>query len=396
MKFLRDQQLRQQHASVFGTREPLRTVEAPYRVCPLGAHIDHQLGVVTGFALDAGVRLCFTPNPAGIVRLRSLDFEGAVEFPLTQVAAAASGDWGNYARGAAAALGRQHPLRIGIDGVIGGSLPIGGLSSSAAAGLCYLAALEQANGISLPARENIRLDQSIENDFIGLFNGLLDPSVILLGREGELLSFDCRSGEHRSIAPPDTAPAFEIAVVYSGVSRSLASTAYNERVAECREAARALLARAGSLAPAALALRNVPEEMFEEFGAELPEPLRRRAAHFFGESRRVRAGVDAWQRGDLARFGQLVAESGESSIRNYECGAPPLVTLHRLLAEAPGVYGARFSGGGFRGFCIALVAPGRADSLEAHVGERYRAAHPEQAPGFSVHFCKTSSGPGAQ
>src|SRR5262245_15097928 len=98
MRFLRDGQLRELHASAFGpAREPLRTVEAPYRVCPLGAHIDHQLGVVTGFALDAGVRLWFTPNLAGIVRLRSLDFDGAVEFPLGQVGAGASGDWGNYA-----------------------------------------------------------------------------------------------------------------------------------------------------------------------------------------------------------------------------------------------------------------------------------------------------------
>ena len=32
---------------------------SPYRVCPLGAHVDHQHGLVTGFAIDKGVDLWF-------------------------------------------------------------------------------------------------------------------------------------------------------------------------------------------------------------------------------------------------------------------------------------------------------------------------------------------------
>ena len=35
---------------------------APYRVCPLGAHVDHQHGLVTGFAIDKGVDLWFNVN----------------------------------------------------------------------------------------------------------------------------------------------------------------------------------------------------------------------------------------------------------------------------------------------------------------------------------------------
>lgn len=33
---------------------------SPYRVCPLGAHVDHQHGLVTGFAIDKGVDLWWT------------------------------------------------------------------------------------------------------------------------------------------------------------------------------------------------------------------------------------------------------------------------------------------------------------------------------------------------
>jgi hypothetical protein len=35
---------------------------SPYRVCPLGAHVDHQHGLVTGFAIDKGVDLWFDIN----------------------------------------------------------------------------------------------------------------------------------------------------------------------------------------------------------------------------------------------------------------------------------------------------------------------------------------------
>ena len=96
-------------------------------------------------------------------------------------------------------------------------------------------------------------------------------------------------------------------------------------------------------------------EVFAEYGEGLPDPLRRRAAHYFGEMRRVGEGVAAWERGDLERFGALVSESGASSIENYECGTPAMVSLFETLVEQPGVFGARFSGAGFGGSCLALV-----------------------------------------
>lgn len=43
--------------------DDVRVVAAPYRVCPLGAHIDHQGGVVAGLALNCGILLGFVPTP---------------------------------------------------------------------------------------------------------------------------------------------------------------------------------------------------------------------------------------------------------------------------------------------------------------------------------------------
>ena len=77
---------------------------SPYRVCPLGAHVDHQHGLVTGFAFDKGVDLWFTPNEDGHVHLESRSFEGIVEFDVTLPTQIKEYNWGDYARGAKYAL----------------------------------------------------------------------------------------------------------------------------------------------------------------------------------------------------------------------------------------------------------------------------------------------------
>ena len=82
-------------------------------------------------------------------------------------------------------------------------------------------------------------------------------------------------------------------------------------------------------------------EQYEMHRGLLSGPPARRAAHFFSEVRRVFCGVDAWRRGDLRQFGELVSESGASSIHNYECGSPPLIDLYQRLVASDGVFGAR-------------------------------------------------------
>ena len=107
--------------------------------------------------------------------------------------------------------------------------------------------------------------------------------------------------------------------------------------------------------------------------------------------RRVEEGIGAWRAGDLVRFGELVSESGASSIHNYECASEQLTTLYEILRTTPGVYGARFSGGGFGGSCLALVDPDAEREIADTVRRGYTAAHPG-VDGFSVHFCRSSNG----
>jgi galactokinase len=366
----------------------VRVVKAPLRICPLGAHIDHQLGLVTGMTIDQSLLMAFAPTADGSVLVESEDFEPAVSFDLNHVPPYAARDWGNYIRGAVLALQQQHQLTHGLVGVVGGEMPIGGLSSSAAVTITYLLSLEAANGLDLSPKENVDLVRFTENKYVGLNNGILDQSVILFSQHNHLTFIDCETVAVDQVASPLQSGDFEILTVYSGVTRGLVGTDYNSRVAECQKAAQLLLTYTGQKPATDPRLRHVDPAIFAAEGHRLPAPLQKRAAHYFGEMQRVIDGIEAWQHADLNRLGQLVSESGESSIKYYECGSPQLITLYEILRDIPGVYGARFSGAGFRGNCIALIDPAARETIAEAIHRHYPVEHPAEADIYSIHFCQ--------
>jgi len=371
----------------------ISAVRAPLRACPLGAHVDHQGGEVTGLALDHGVDLLFKPRDTPIVTLESVGFSGVIEIDLRRVGER-QGDWGDYLWAVAAEMGEVFDLHWGFDGVMQGDLVGMGVSSSAAVMVAYCLALAEVNQIEMSRPEIARLIQRAENRYIGVASGLLDQSVILFAEVESLTHIDCRDFGVSQIAAAETLPDFRVLVAFSGMARQLSNTGYNDRVGECREAAATLLRRAGAEPGPDPVLSDVALEFFEQEGRRLPENLRRRAAHYFGEIARVHDGVKAWRRGDLGAFGALVTASGESSIVNYQCGTPPLVVLFEALRDAPGVFGTRFSGAGFGGSCVALVEAGAADDIIERVARTYRGAFPDLAAHARSVICRPA-GPAA-
>lgn len=312
----------------------------PYRVCPLGAHVDHQHGVVTGFAIDKGVTLDFEPTQNGIIDISSRNFPGKVFFRIDDVPEREM-TWGDFVKGAVVALARKYELRCGIKGEIEGSLPIGGLSSSAAVIITYLNALSKANDINMTGIEMIRMAIWEERNFIGVNVGKLDQSCEVYCKRNSLLVLDTRDDSNEIIPIPTNMPDFEIMIVFSGLERRLAGSAYNTRVDECKAAAYALLAF-GGLEYGKYAdtyLRDVPYGIYQEYGNRLPDNWRKRAHHFYGEYQRVRDGVRAWREGDMERFGGLIFESGRSSIKYYETGSRELQALQEIMEQTQGVYG---------------------------------------------------------
>jgi galacturonokinase len=364
--------LREECASIYGRREEdVRVVHAPYRICPLGAHIDHQLGAVSAIALEHGILLAFVPSDE--VRVRSRGYPGDVSINLN-ARMVRRHDWADYARGALFALSSRS-IRTGASFLIDGHLGEAGISSSAAIGLGYLLTFSLLNDLELSAAELIELDRVIENDFLGLKNGVLDQSAIALARAESLTVIDCRSGDHRYASQPEP---FEFLAVYSGVREPLTgSSRFNDRVEECLEAGAALHALVHGERRPSIPLGTIERSDFEAHEASLPPHLARRARHFFSENARVRRGEHLWRHSDRSGFGALMLESGESSIQSYETGSTEMVRLFELLADIDGVAGARFSGAGFRGCAVALVQPGAAEHVADEVHRRYASEFPQ-------------------
>ena len=375
-------------------RAPDALAFCPYRICPLGAHIDHQFGKINGMAIDKGIHLAYSAKQNGVIELASVNFPKRAQFHVGSIPGKKVGDWADHLRGAAKMLAAKYPLRIGLCGVIEGSLPIGGLSSSAAVIIVFLSALCKLNNIRLGDWELIMMAKAAENEYVGVNCGKLDQSCEVLCRKDQLLYLDNKDDSYELIPMHAEMKPYKIAVFFSGLERSLANSQYNARQDECKAAAYALKAYAGMPYEQIrdTRLRDVPVSVYEQYGDRLPEAWRRRAEHYYTEMARAEAGAEAWRRGDLEGYGKLVFESGYSSIHNYESGSEELKTLYEIMRRTDGIYGGRFSGAGFKGCCMALIDPAYAQSIEEKVTSEYLKAYPKLEGKYSFHLCESSDG----
>ncbi len=372
------------------TEGDINFIVSPYRVCPLGAHVDHQGGPVLGMTIDAYTILAFEALSVPKVRLYSLNFPAVVEFDLNKIGPADMRDWGRYAKGAANVLGSVKHLSYGFIGVVNGSLPSAGLSSSASVGLAYLFALGKINDLDFSADEFIRLDRRLENHYLGLQNGILDQATIINGRKDHLLYINTITAEVDSFKKPIDADEFRIIVAHSGFTRDLTSSGFNTRVEECTKASKLLGEMAGI--DSVNILSDIPEDQYHSYRNALPENLRRRAGHFFSEVKCVNEGIRYWQEGDWANFGNLINESCKSSIENYESGSPPLNSLQEIFSKTEGVHGSRFSGGGYGGCVIGFVKPDFSDDDAQHIMDKYLNSFPEAKGLASIYNVNSEDG----
>ena len=370
---------------------------SPYCVCPIGAHIDHQQGPVTGLALDRGIEICFTATDNGIVDMRSNFFPTPVRINAAEPVRDPQNDWGDYLRGIIHVMQKEVRLEKGVTGVIRGSMPSGGIASSAALLCGFTAAIARANGLNLSQQQIVEISSMAERQFIGLNNGVLDQSCVSFCEKNQLLYLDTATGEHRLIpfgGQPGQQVPFKIVVFYSGVTHALVNTDYNLRVEECRAAAWMLQAyenrRLNRLNQTTL--HQVSPMTYERYGKLMPARFASRARHFFTESERVMEGIEAWEAGDIEHFGELVFESCESSILNYECGSAELKTIYLSLRGCDGVYGARFCGAGFIGSCFALIDPEKEGLIRKQVASDYLTKFPLYRDSYRSFICESHHG----
>jgi galactokinase len=320
------------------------TAFAPGRVNLIGEHTDYNGGLALPFAIAEGVRVTAELIDGDDVEVIAHDAGGERDaFALAAPGRDGAEGWRAFARGMVAELraaGHElRPARLEIRG----DVPRGaGLSSSAALEVAVALALLAVAGIAEPDRPELaRLCSTVENTWVGAQTGLLDQTASLLGREGAALRIDFTTMETRPV--PLDLGGWRLVTDDSGESHSLATGGYNERRAECEEAARRLGVAALSAA--------TPEQ-----AASLPDPLDRRVRHVLEENARVDATVAALRDGDLAEVGRLL-DASHASLRDlYDASTDQVERTVAALRER-GAAGARMVGGGFGGHVLALLPP---------------------------------------
>jgi len=357
--------------------EGIKILASPYRICPLGAHIDHQGGDVLGMTIDLHTLMAFLPSQGGEICLRSENYPEQTNFDLENIPSAFSENWSRYIQSAAYVMKREFQITKGIKGILKGMLPGGGLSSSASVLLAYLHALANVNSIRLKPWDFVRLCSEAEQGYLGLKNGILDQTSITFGKKHSLLLINTKEPDIKIIDRKLDEEKFRILIAYSGFSRELTSTNFNMRVFECKEAAAKLSQLSGL--PHVETLSNISKEIFENFGSKLDLKLQKRAKHFFSEIHRVKKGIAAWESGDMKTFGKLMTESCRSSVKNYENGSPPIHNLQEIVCSAPGVFGSRFGGGGFGGCVLGFVKASESKTALKQIEEKYIKLYPEIA-----------------
>lgn len=326
----------------------------------------------------------------------SLSFEGLMTFNVQKPIEEKQNNWGDYLRGATWALQQDFQLKKGIKGVIKGSMPIGGVSSSAALLCGFVMAIAKVNHIELDKMQIIHYASQAEREYVGLRNGILDQACVVLCEADKLLYLDTKTSEYKLLpfGKEGGKLPFEIGVFFSGVTRKLTGTDYNLRVSECK-AATWIMEAYENIPLKELEdtrLRDVDENIFLKYENRMPERFAKRARHFYSECDRVKAGIKAWEEGDIKKFGQYIFESCESSIHNYECGSPELIAIYEIMKTLDGIYGGRFSGAGFKGACIALVDPDKKDEIKEKLTTEYLKRFPQYKDTFEIFFCHPSNG----
>jgi galactokinase len=324
-----------------------------------------------------------TPREDRKLGIRSEHFDDQIEFDLDVPHPAPRGHWSDYVVGVAVMLERAGYRLRGAQLQIRGEVPLGsGLSSSAAVEVATACALTANSNLTIDRRELALLCQKAENEFVGARVGIMDQFVSLFGKAQRALLLDCRSLDFKLLPVPDTV---NVVICNTMVKHALASSAYNERRAQCEEGVKRL---AQSL-PGIKALRDVTIEQLEQFKSELSEVVYRRCRHVITENARALSAAEALERGDVAWFGELMAQSHQSLRDDYEVSCEELNVMVDVARKVEGVFGARMTGGGFGGSTVNLVDLNHVERFRETVASEY-----EQITKLKpeIHVCEASNG----
>ena len=429
-------------------KKPAFVARAPGRVNIIGEHIDYCGYGVLPMAIEQDVAIACSPNDTSTLTFSNVepsypDYScPAADFTIGKEA---KPQWYHYLLcGHKGILEEAHLANPrGMDMLVDGSIPpSSGLSSSSALVCCAALVTVYANALDLLEKKRLAELCAHAEHYIGTEGGGMDQATSFLAEPGKAMMI-----EFNPLRPSDvTLPAGTQFVISNCLveANKAAFAAFNERVAECRLAARVIAKKSG-LAGGWRKVRKLGElqaglgqplttmlEVVREHLHEVPYTreevcqileitpeelekdslnamtkdmqsfkLRMRATHVFGEAARVFAFKEkanaAAESGDPSvaqQLGQLMNESHHSCSQLYECSCGELDRLVQLCVGA-GALGSRLTGAGWGGCAVSLVAEGNVEEFIARVAQQYYENDPARCGKIATSLFATRPGPGA-
>ncbi|MGB0222034.1 MAG: galactokinase [Luminiphilus sp.] len=354
--------IRSQFTATFGDDNDLQVIMAPGRVNLIGEYTDFNEGFVFPMTVDRGVYVGIRARDDQRVRVKSIRFGELIDYRLDDFEKPEPGHWSCYVLGVVEELRLLGLVSHGFDAVIDGNLNLGaGLSSSAALETATALALQSLFGFEMSRVDVATLCQRVEHRYANVMCGIMDQFASGLGRSNHALLLDCRTLSHVNI--PTHLDKYRIVIISSEVKRELASSAYNERRAQCEEG----VALFRQYDPTIASLRDVTPDLFDAYGDQLSEVVFRRCRHVITENARVLDASAALAADELVQFGRLMTASHNSLRDDFEVSCDELDCLVDIANCTEGVLGSRMTGAGFGGCTVTLIHMDAIETLRANL-----------------------------
>jgi len=368
------------------------------RFCLGVEHGDYNGTELFGVGTDRFIWMAYKPNDLERLRLFSANFEsdGLIDIPLNMIPPPGTtpDSWARFPMGVAWILQREgYVVSKGMDAVLYGNIPGGGMSRSASLTLNLLISLTEVNGITLGEEmRTVDLAQAVENDYIGSPCGNLDQIMILFAKQGMGTHYKPADRSIHHVPLGSEAPDFQIMSLDTGTIRpGLEKSTYKIRHSECREMVELCRGPFGIASLGDVSSEETYQAILEKFGVTHPH-LCKRLTYIYGAQKRFTQMLESWKRGDIETVGKVFREDGISLRDDYEISGMELETMCDVVRTVPGVMGERMLGGGDKGASGALVLSESIDAVRAAVATAYPRSHPEFALHHAVHACRIVDG----
>jgi len=371
------------------------------RFCLGVEHGDYNGTELFGVGTDRFIWMAYKPNGTERIKLFSGNFpdDGVIEFKLGDIpepkSAAIAQTWGRFPYGVEYVL-RQNGYKLtqGINGVIYGNIPGGGMSRSASLTVNLILSLLETNKIEVKDKMKIvDLAQAVENNYIGSPCGQLDQIMILFAREGMGTYYNPRNRSINYVPLGAGGSQLRIVVLDTGTVRpGLEKSTYKIRRAECEQLVSILQkAKYNISCLADIKDQAAYEKIMKEFHKIYPD-LCDRLKYIFGAQQRFYKMLEAWKAGNIETVGAIFRQDGIGLRDDYKISGPELETMCDIVRTVPGVLGERMLGGGDKGASGALVLAESVEAVKQAVDTAYPRSRPEYADKYAVHVCKVVEG----